>query len=252
MKIQFIRHATFVLTVNNKKIVVDPMLSNPGALPPIPLTPNRVRNPLIPLPVDVNELISGADAVLLTHYHFDHFDSAAEKLLPKDILIFCQPGDDKKLNDKGFANLRVINEVVEWKTLSIRRFPANHGKGFLLGKILKKSSSYFIQAGDESLFITGDALLDQLLISSLRETKPEHIIANTGAAKFLFGEPITLTADALLQIKHILPKAKILAVHMDAINHCQLSKDALQKYLIENKVMADITVPNEGDCISFK
>lgn len=77
------------------------MLSDVGMLPPIPLTSNRMKNPLIPLPVEINGLIKDVDAILLTHYHSDHFDKAAENILPKNILIFCQPDDDKKLKKMG-------------------------------------------------------------------------------------------------------------------------------------------------------
>src|SRR5271157_3713911 len=173
---QFIRHATFVLKLNNKKILVDPMLSDVRVLPPIPSRANRMRNPLIPLPVEINNLIKDVDAILLTHYHSDHFDKLAEKILPKNILIFCQPGDDKKLKGKGFTNVQTINDKIEWESISFKRFPANHAEGYFLNKLMGKSSSYYIQKGIESLFITGDAILDKLLVNSLEEIKPNLII----------------------------------------------------------------------------
>ncbi|OHD07948.1 MAG: hypothetical protein A2086_01480 [Spirochaetes bacterium GWD1_27_9] len=250
MKIQFIRHATFILILNNKKILVDPMLSDVGVLPPIPLTFNRIKNPMIPLPVERNNLIKDVDAILLTHYHFDHFDKAAENILPKNILIFCQPGDDKKLKNKGFTNVQLINNKIEWESISFKRFPANHAEGFLLKKLMGKSSSYFIQKGTESIFITGDAIWDQLLINSLAEIKPNLIIANSGSAKFLWGKTITLTANSLKKIKQLLPNAKIIAVHINTINHCLLSKDELKEFITKENL--DISIPNEGESLLLK
>ena len=124
MKIQFIRHATLILNIGGRKILVDPMLSGVSELQPVPLTQNRLKNPLIPLPDGSLDLIREIDAVLLTHYHFDHFDKAAEKYIPKDVLIFCQPGDDKKLIKKGYTNTRVIDGILEWGPLNLKRFPA--------------------------------------------------------------------------------------------------------------------------------
>ena len=41
MKIQLIRHATHILYINNKKILIDPMLSPKGAMPAIEDVPNK-------------------------------------------------------------------------------------------------------------------------------------------------------------------------------------------------------------------
>jgi hypothetical protein len=165
-------------------------------------------------------------------------------------LIYCQPGDDKKLQSKGFTNIQSVNNYIEWRSISINRFPADHGEG-IIKLIMGKSSSYFIQNGNETLFITGDAVLNHRLVNSLKETMPVLIIANTGSAMFNFGKPITLTADSLLQMKSLLPDAKIIAVHMNAINHCRLSKEELRKFAIKEN-LTDIIIPNEGDILSFK
>jgi L-ascorbate metabolism protein UlaG (beta-lactamase superfamily) len=235
----------------NKKILVDPMLSDIGTLPPIPLTPRRTNNPLISLPLEKTSLIKDIDAVLLTHYHFDHFDKVAENILPKNILVFCQPVDEAKLNKKGFINVQVIDNNIEWGKISIKRFPANHAEEFLLKKALGKSSSYFLQTESDSLFITGDAILDQLLVNSLEKIKPNSIIVYSGSAQFLFGKPITLTYNSLKRIRLLLPEAKIMAVHLDAINHCLLSKDELRKSIIRDNLTMDIIIPNEGDMLSI-
>jgi L-ascorbate metabolism protein UlaG (beta-lactamase superfamily) len=251
MKVHFIRHATFVLDTGTRKILVDPMLSDTGALPPVPLTPRRRKNPLVPLPVEKSSLIKDIDAILLTHYHFDHFDKEAEDILPKNILVFCQPGDAIKLNKKGFINVEVITGNVEWEGISIKRFPAHHGEGSLFKQLLGKSSSYFLQTGADSLFITGDAILDQLLVNSLEEIKPKSVVAYCGAAQFLFGKPITLNYESLKSIKQLLPEAKIVAIHMDAINHCLLTKGELRELVTKDNLAQDIIIPNEGDLYAF-
>jgi L-ascorbate metabolism protein UlaG (beta-lactamase superfamily) len=250
MKIQFLRHATFVLFVQNKKILVDPMFSDAGTLSPVPLTANSIRNPRISLPVAKEHLIVDIDAVLLTHYHFDHFDREASKLIPKNMLIFCQPGDDKKLKRDGFQNVLVIGESIEWESLSIQRFPGNHAQENIFKMLLGKSSSYFIKSQKESLFITGDALFDKFLVNSLEKIQPNLIVANTGAAEFFFGKSITLNFESLKQIGNKLPESKIIAVHMDAINHCRLTKVELKRLLVENSIMS-VIVPDEGNVLTF-
>jgi len=250
MKIQFIRHATLLITVENKKILVDPMLGDIGTESPYPLTANRVKNPLIPLPVEKNSLIKNVDAVLLTHYHPDHFDREAENILAKGMLIYCQPGTDKMLKSKGFTNVQVIEDKVEFGNISISRSYVNHGEGIWL-EPMGKSSSFYIETKNESLFITGDAVFDELLESSLKEIKPKIIIANAGAAQFIIGKPITLTADALKSIARLLPDTKIIADHMNTINHCKLTKDKLKEFIVEEKLTKNIFIPDEGDILSL-
>ena len=140
MEIQFIRHATLVIVVENKKILVDPMLGDIGTESPYPLTSNRVKNPSIPLPVEKDSLLKDIDAVLLTHYHPDHFDRETENTLPKDMLIYCQPGTGEMLKEKGFTNVQVIDSKVELDEISIMRFSVNHGEG-MWGEPMGKSSS---------------------------------------------------------------------------------------------------------------
>ncbi|HEY0608197.1 MAG TPA: MBL fold metallo-hydrolase, partial [Chitinophaga sp.] len=88
-KIRLLRHSTLLLEINGKRILVDPMLSKKEALDPVPNAANSDRIPLVDLPVDDHELetlLQNIDAVLVTHTHRDHWDVAAQQLIPKDKL----------------------------------------------------------------------------------------------------------------------------------------------------------------------
>ncbi|MGA2141029.1 MAG: MBL fold metallo-hydrolase, partial [Brevinematales bacterium] len=248
---QYIRHATLILEIGGRKILVDPMLSDVSSMPPVPLTPNREKNPLIPLPPGSLDCIRAIDAVLLTHFHFDHFDKIAGNILSEGVLIFCQPGDEKKLKKMGFTNAKAIAGNFKWGQITFKRFPVNHARGFLLKIILGKSSSFFLQSGSEELFITGDAVLDSLLIKSLEEIKPSRILANAGSAKFLWGEPVTLTAGDIKDILHIIPDAMIAAVHMGAVNHCLLTKEMLKNFASDENIEKNLIIPGEGEIFNF-
>jgi L-ascorbate metabolism protein UlaG (beta-lactamase superfamily) len=232
-------------------ILLDPMLSDAGTMPPVPLTSTRIRNPLIQLPAKAESLVKNIDAVLITHCHFDHFDRAAENLLAKGTLIFCQPEDEKKLREKGFKNVRAVDGDTEWAGIRLKRFPAHHAEGSLLLSMMGTSSSYLLQASGASLFITGDAIPDNLLIDNLKESRPDVILAYTGQAQMLWGRPITLSAESLKDISKISPRSKIVAVHMYAINHCRLSKAELKEFVRKEKLGAVVAVPDEGEVCAF-
>ncbi len=154
------------------------------------------------------------------HYHPDHFDLETERILPKDILIFCQPSDEKHLKEKGFSNLQVIDSVFNWQEITISRFPARHYKGATGAPPFGESSSYFLQTKNEGVFFTGDAIFDDRLKASLTATQPKLIIANTGECQFTEENPVlapgitmTLTRIELNEMTRLLPESKIIAVH---------------------------------------
>lgn len=88
MNIKQIRNATIIVEYANKRFLIDPMLAEKGTYPPFPGSVKQDQNnPVVSLPIPVDDIIRGVDAVILTHLHLDHFDEAAQRLLPKD---YCQ------------------------------------------------------------------------------------------------------------------------------------------------------------------
>jgi len=76
MKIHFIRHATLQIELAGCQLLVDPMLAAASAYRSLTWGSSAARNPLVPLPCPVNDLLR-PDIIIATHEHFDHFDAAA-------------------------------------------------------------------------------------------------------------------------------------------------------------------------------
>ncbi|HYW23478.1 MAG TPA: hypothetical protein VE953_04900, partial [Terriglobales bacterium] len=72
MRVTLVRHATLILELDGRRLLLDPQLDPEGARPPIPNTPNPRRNPLVPLPMPAEDVVRGLDAVVVTHLHNDH------------------------------------------------------------------------------------------------------------------------------------------------------------------------------------
>ena len=103
---QHIRNATARIDYADSVFLVDPFLAEKGAYPGFEGTPNsEKRIPLIDLPMPVQEVVRGIDAVILTHTHLDHWDESAQKILPKDIPFFVQnAGDARTIREQGFTS----------------------------------------------------------------------------------------------------------------------------------------------------
>src|SRR4029078_4013131 len=70
----------------------------------------------------------GLDAVLVTHCHKDHLDETAERLLPRDVPVFCQAEDEERLRALVLGASPVEN-ALDWNGLTLHRVPARHGTG---------------------------------------------------------------------------------------------------------------------------
>ena len=96
-KVQLLRHATLLLDINGKRILVDPMLGKKDSMEPVPNASNSDRIPLADLPISdsgLEALLHNPDAVLVPHTHRDHWDIAAQQKIPSGTTILCQPADE--------------------------------------------------------------------------------------------------------------------------------------------------------------
>ncbi|XPV76722.1 MAG: MBL fold metallo-hydrolase [Desulfovibrio sp.] len=248
IQIQAIRHATMVISVENKNILVDPMLAEKESMIPNPLTTNRVPFPLVELPIPVGGL-EKVDGILITHLHPDHFDKTAKESLPKELPVFCQPVDKEKLEEMGFESVTAVSNSVEWDGLKIHRVDGNHGTGDTK-KLMGNSSGYIVEKADgEKLFIGGDAIYDELFQSSLDEFLPEYIVLYGGEAKLVMGDPITMGSDDIVSVCKKMPDSKIVVVHMEAVNHCGLTREQLWRRLQAENLFSQVRIPEDGEVI---
>ncbi|MBV7335066.1 MBL fold metallo-hydrolase [Chloroflexi bacterium TSY] len=89
MKIRHIRNATMVIEVNDKVILVDPMINPMGTMPPFTLFRFKPkRNPTVPLPENCKQTLERVTHCLITHRHPDHIDTEGVKYLVDSIVVF--------------------------------------------------------------------------------------------------------------------------------------------------------------------
>ena len=249
MKIQFIRHATTLIWINNKKLLVDPLLSQKGAYCPIKKVPNQNLNPLIELPITLDEL-TDCDGILVTHLHRDHFDQAAINRLSKKIPVFCQPQDASKLSSYGFKSLFPINHQLNFEGIHFYRTGARHGHGLLALKMAPVSGFVISASGEPVLYFPGDTVWCSHVKKALAKYAPDLAITYFGSAQFSFGKPITMGKEDLVKFAAASPHTNIVCIHMDAWNHCQLSKQDLKDYAISQR-LTKVIVPSEGTRLDF-
>ncbi|WP_127533215.1 MBL fold metallo-hydrolase [Paenibacillus kobensis] len=246
MKIQLVRHATLWVEYAGVSFLVDPMFSEAGANPPIVNTANPVRNPLVPMPGPLDPWLA-PDAVIVTHLHADHWDRAAAGTLSKTLPLYCQPGDQETIAKDGFTQVTEVNTSVTIQGITLTRTTGQHGTGEI-GQMMGNVSGFIFQApGEPVLYIAGDTVWCDDVRQALDTFNPDIAIVNAGGARFLTGDPITMDADDVAAICRYAPNTEIVAVHMDAINHCHITRDILRDNLQAAELLGQVALPQDGE-----
>jgi L-ascorbate metabolism protein UlaG (beta-lactamase superfamily) len=235
VRITLVRSATIIVELAGRRILVDPMLDDVGARPPIEGTRNQVANPTAPLPFPAEEVVRGLDAVIVTHRHRDHLDTRGEELLPRDVPVYCQPEDEEALREHG-VDVRSVDDAVEWDGLRIARTPARHGSG-RMAELLAPVSGFVLN----DLYLAGDTVWYEGVEETIARHRPRVAVVNAGGAEFTEGGLIVMGTDDVREVVARVPT--VVAVHLEALNHCFLTRAELRRSIPE------VLVPEDGETL---
>lgn len=235
MKFLHARHATSLLTYAGLKILIDPVFAEKEEYPAIPLTPNRRRNPLTGLKTPP-EILLDADIILSTHTHRDHFDAKAAEMLDKNIPVVCQPDDIKNFESYGFSDIIPVSDIIDYRDINIKRRDAQHGTG-IAGEMMGKASGYILSSNDEPcIYITGDTVFNESIMSNIINFRPEILIINAGSPKFLNSMQIVMNIMDVEETLKVNPNLTFVIVHLDTFNHCIETREDMHEYFTPERL----------------
>jgi L-ascorbate metabolism protein UlaG (beta-lactamase superfamily) len=250
MRLRLLRHATLLVETAGVRLLVDPMLGPPASQPPVPETPDPRPNPLVPLPVDPLDAVRGVAATLVTHLHNDHFDVAALGVVPRDRPVLCQPRDQPMLARAGLS-ATVVDGPMTLGALRIARTGGRHGTG-AIGVEMGDVSGFVIAAdGEPTVYVAGDTVWCDEVEAALAAHRPDVVVVNAGAARFIHGDPITMDVADVVAVCAAAPDAFLVAVHMEAMNHCGLTRNGLHDGLAAHGVAGRVAIPADGETLDL-
>jgi L-ascorbate metabolism protein UlaG (beta-lactamase superfamily) len=231
VKLTLVRHATLLLDTSHGRVLVDPMLRGAGTTPPIENTPNQRANPLVDLPLRAEHVVAGIDLCIITHLHSDHFDDAADEVLPRDVPILTQPESADALAARGFTNI-----AVEHPAIPMTR--GRHGTG-KIGEAMGAVSGWIV----DGLYVAGDTIWCDEVSDALEQHRPRAIVLNASGARFNVGDPIVMDTEDVRRVRDA-TDAPIAVVHLEAINHCVEPRAAYRG-------VTGVHVPADGETIEL-
>jgi L-ascorbate metabolism protein UlaG (beta-lactamase superfamily) len=238
MRLTLVRHATLLVEMDGRRVLVDPMLDDAGARGPVEDSPKPRRNPLVPLPFPAEEVVRGLDAVVVTHMHQDHFDETGARLVPRDVPVFCQPEDEERLRGLGLDACPVENEL-DWDGLRIARTGGRHGADEEVARALAPVSGFVLGR----LYIAGDTVWCREVEEALERHRPEVAVVNASGARFTDSGPLVMTAAEVREVVVRVPK--VVVVHLEAINHCLESRAEIRE------TVPEALVPEDGETLDL-
>ena len=257
---QHVRNATARIEYAGSVFLVDPFLAEKGTYPGFEGTPNsEKRIPLIDMAEPAQDVIKGIDAVILTHTHLDHWDDAAREILPKDIAFFVQnAGDARTIREQGFTNVMVVGKNTPFKNVRISRTLGQHGPDELysvpaMAEFAGDAMGFVLQAdGEKTVYVVGDTTWNPFVEVALRAYNPDIIVMNTGYAMVNgIDGSLILGKDDILRMCESMPNAKIITVHMDAVNHTRTSSEEVRELVKTHCLIDRVYSPREGESLKF-
>jgi L-ascorbate metabolism protein UlaG (beta-lactamase superfamily) len=224
MRLQLLRNATLRLTYGGREVLIDPCLGSRGSLPSFA---GIAANPTVGLPASADAILDGVELAIVSHLHPDHFDAAAEAALPKQIPVFCQPADLETMAAKGFTGVTALAGEAAWKELSLRRTAGQHGTGEILKQMGPVMGFVLRAQGEPAVYWTGDTVLTSDIIDAVAHEKPDVIVTHSGGA--MLGATLLIMDDAqTIALSQKSGAAVIVAVHMEALDHCTITRAGLR------------------------
>lgn len=260
VQLQQIRNATVKITYADTTFLIDPMLSAKGTYPGFEGTyRSELRNPLVDLPMSEQDVLASVDAVIVTHTHLDHWDDAAQELLPKDVPLFAQhQADATMIRSQGFTDVRVLSDKAEFGGVTLSKTGGQHGSDEMFASaevatFLGDAMGVVFEApGHKTLYLAGDTIWRDEVDQALGQYDPQVIVLNAGYAVLSdYDGSIIMGKEDVLRAAETTPNAIIVATHMDAINHMAQTREELSEYVRENGIEDRVEIPEDGATIDF-
>ena len=159
--------------------------------------------------------------------------------------------DRALIESAGFSDVHVLTEGTTFKGVSLTKTPGQHGSdqayaaiGEMLGEVC---GVVFKHPTEKILYVAGDTVWNAYVQDSLTAHQPDVIVLNCGDAQIPGLGSLVMGKQDVFDVYHASPQATLIASHMEAVNHCVLSRRELREFLVERHMTERVVVPEDGE-----
>jgi L-ascorbate metabolism protein UlaG (beta-lactamase superfamily) len=176
-------------------------------------------------------------------------------LVPKSLPIFAQHQQDADMiQSAGFTDVRVLTEDTEFGGVTLIKTPGQHGSDAALAAVPtlgKVCGVVFKHSTEKTLYLAGDTVWNQSVQDTLNAFVPHIIILNTGDAQIPGLGSITMNNDDVKKVYDAAPNATLITNHMEAVNHCVLTRQELREFAAETGMTDCLLIPEDNEAYSL-
>jgi L-ascorbate metabolism protein UlaG (beta-lactamase superfamily) len=193
LRITMIGHSTVLIEMGGIRILTDPFFGRHG---------NPAYRRIAP-PAASREEMAGADLVLLSHDHWDHFDRRYFQMLPASVPVVVPAAA------RGWMRLRGVRRAVgvrSWDSLQHRGItvwgvPAHH---------MAVSCGFVIEHGRQRVYFAGDTFAGEFHKKIARELAPAVALLPVTT----FRLPMTMGEDEAVRAVRDLQSQVVIPIHL--------------------------------------
>jgi L-ascorbate metabolism protein UlaG (beta-lactamase superfamily) len=260
----FIGNATVLIRYAGLTLLTDPNFIHRGEEVPLGYGMSTVR--LTDPALEIDDLPK-LDAVVLSHYHGDHFDQLAEERLDRDLPIITTPEAADVLSDIGF---RAADGLATWDSrevaggsgsVRVTSLPVRHAPGALdialpdvMGSCLEFWSDGPSSSGADAalrMYVSGDTLMYEG-IREIHERVPQIDLAlvHLGGTRVM-GVTVTMDAEQGVELLETLRPDMCVPIHFDDYEAFKSPLSDFRDRVREHALDAHVTYLERGQSLSL-
>lgn len=152
-------------------------------------------------------------------------------------------------------DIEVEAELNYWESASLHggqiiAVPAQHGHSWMHRFMANGAGLHLNIPGEPSIYISGDTVFTDDVRRALTEFRPDIAVVAAGSASLDVGGPILMPMKEIIDFVKQSPN-KVIANHMDALNHCPTTRIKLKSELEKNDFLSKTFIPDDGETLNL-
>lgn len=162
------------------------------------------------------------------------------------------------LRSQGFQDLRLLSADSEFAGVRLQKTTSGqHGSDrtyavpAMAERLGEACGVVFRHPQEKTLWLVGDTIWRDDIAADLLKLRPDVVVLNAGYAHVIGFGPIIMGKEDLLNVHFALPEAKIMAIHLEAVNHCLVSREEMRQYALDNQIADVVSIPQDGETVVY-